>query len=89
MNTYQLIEDAVESEIRAAFAEHGTVQKVQMPLNRETVSDVLDRFLLFVVIFNLLDTLNNNQKSLYRDAPVALHSLPCPVKRSILPRLMH
>ena len=30
--------DAVESDIRAAFAEHGTVQKVQMPLNRDTVS---------------------------------------------------
>lgn len=28
--------DAVESEIRAAFAEHGTIQKVQMPLDRET-----------------------------------------------------
>ena len=31
--------DAVESEIRAAFAEHGTIQKVQMPLDRETVSE--------------------------------------------------
>jgi len=31
--------DAVESDIRSAFAEHGTVQKVQMPLDRNTVSD--------------------------------------------------
>jgi len=28
--------DAVESDLRAAFAEHGTVQKLQMPLDRET-----------------------------------------------------
>lgn len=28
--------DAVESELRSAFAEHGTVQKVQMPLDRST-----------------------------------------------------
>jgi nucleolin len=28
--------DAVESDIRGAFAEHGSVQKVQMPLDRET-----------------------------------------------------
>lgn len=28
--------DAVESELRAAFDEYGTIKKVQMPLNRET-----------------------------------------------------
>lgn len=28
--------DAVESVLRAAFAEHGTVQKIQMPLDRNT-----------------------------------------------------
>lgn len=28
--------DAVESEIRSAFSEHGTVKKVQMPLDRES-----------------------------------------------------
>lgn len=28
--------DAVESELRSAFAEHGSVAKVQMPLDRET-----------------------------------------------------
>lgn len=28
--------DAVESELRNAFAEHGTIQKIQMPLDRNT-----------------------------------------------------
>ena len=30
--------DAVESDLRAAFTEHGTVAKIQMPLDRNTVS---------------------------------------------------
>lgn len=42
--------DAVESDIRSAFAEHGTVQKVQMPLDRNTVSDCWKNMLFFLNI---------------------------------------
>lgn len=44
--------DTVESELRAAFSEHGNVQKVQMPLNRETVSAVLFMY-LFRLFFDV------------------------------------
>ena len=41
--------DTVESELRAAFAEHGTVTKVSMPLDRETMKS---RGFAFVTMSN-------------------------------------
>ena len=45
--------DTVESDLRAAFQEHGTVKKVSMPLNRETMKS---RGFAFVTMANAEET---------------------------------
>ena len=73
--------DAVESDIRSAFAEHGTVQKVQMPLDRNTVSDCWKNMLLHYIICVLLHTFHLYTFRIInfngRGALVDLHLSPC------------
>ena len=45
--------DTVESDLRAAFQEHGTVKKISMPLNRETMKS---RGFAFVTMSNAEET---------------------------------
>ena len=45
--------DTVESDLRSAFAEHGTVTKISMPLNRETMKS---RGFAFVTMSNAEET---------------------------------
>ena len=48
---YAGIIDAKESDIRGAFADHGSVTKIQMPLDRESVS------ILFLALYNFCSTI--------------------------------
>ncbi len=45
--------DTVESDLRAAFSEHGTVKKISMPLNRDTMKS---RGFAFVTMSNAEET---------------------------------
>ena len=52
--TCYIYKDAAESDIRAAFSEHGTVAKIQMPLDRNTVSYHHHMILQYVVFLQYL-----------------------------------
>ena len=79
--------DTLESDLRAAFAAHGSVSKVQMPTDRNTVRIMQLHRILNTIAFSspITDAHSEIWMITYysRDDPVVLHLLPCPMNRSI------